>query len=164
MHRHHGPQCGCHERIVYPVSEEVVNHCCENVVEHIHPSHTTHVNHHLTRNIHYYPHSQSVVNTFDSTNEFGGAFEVPTPPQPTVTAPFTGPGFEPNMMNLGMQPNMMVNPAMMDQGLQPDMMMNPAMMNQGMQTNPDMMNPMWDGLQGIQQPTTEPKSLGKLLK
>ncbi|MGM8214616.1 CotD family spore coat protein [Bacillaceae bacterium W0354] len=83
-HHHHGPHCGCPEQIVYPVNENVVHTCSESMVEHVHPSHTTHVNHHLNKNMHLYPHSDSFVNTFESVDLYGGSFEVPRPPRPTV--------------------------------------------------------------------------------
>ena len=92
-HHHHEPHCGCNEQIVYPVDHDVVHNCCERTVEHVHPSHTTVVNHHLTRNVHLYPQSTSVENTFDSVDIYGGTFEVPAPPQPTVG--FAPGGFNP---------------------------------------------------------------------
>ncbi|WP_188456335.1 spore coat protein [Virgibacillus oceani] len=81
MRHQHGRNCGCPRRIVHPVRQNVVDCCTEDVVEHVHPSHTTVRNHHLTRNRHVYPHSTSVQNTFNSVDEFGGAFNVPSPPQ-----------------------------------------------------------------------------------
>ncbi|WP_099157523.1 spore coat protein [Virgibacillus ndiopensis] len=86
MRHHHGPDCGCPRRIVHPVRQNVVDQCTEDVVEHIHPSHTTIRNHHVTRNRHVYPHSTSVQNSFNSVDEFGGAFNVPSPPQDVAGA------------------------------------------------------------------------------
>ncbi|GGB47293.1 spore coat protein [Virgibacillus dakarensis] len=87
MRHHHGPDCGCPKRIVHPTKHNCVENCTESVVEHIHPSHTTVMNHHLVRNRHVYPHSTSVQNTCNSVDEFGGAFN--TPPQ---VSPAYGPG------------------------------------------------------------------------
>lgn len=82
MRRHHGSRCGCggHQRpkkIVHPVKENVVHCCTEETIEHIHPSHTTVVNHHLTKNKHFFPHSTSVKNTWDSVDECGGSCNKP---------------------------------------------------------------------------------------
>lgn len=80
MSHHHGPHCGC-RRIVYPVMHNCVHRCTESSVEHVHPMHTTVMNHHLQRNIHVYPHSTSQVYTGDSVDIYGGSFQVPNPPQ-----------------------------------------------------------------------------------
>src|SRR5690625_1812643 len=94
------PNCGCKE-IVYPVKQNVVHTCSEETVKHIHPSHTTVVNHHLVKNEHIYPHSTSFENTFNEVNVFGGA--------PQTMAPF-GPGgqvggaMSPGMGQQGMLP------------------------------------------------------------
>jgi len=77
MRHHHGPNCRCPKCIVYPVKENVVHKCTEETVEHIHPSHTTVMNHHLVKNKHFFPHSTSVENTYNSVDEFGGSFNVP---------------------------------------------------------------------------------------
>ena len=52
---------GCQQprRIVYPVRHDFVNRCTEEVVEHIHPSHTTVCNHHIVQNRHVFPHTTS---------------------------------------------------------------------------------------------------------
>src|SRR5690625_2556523 len=89
---HHGSHCGCQRKVVYPVKNNVVHSHSVDTVEHIHPSHTTHVNHHLTRNVHVYPHSNSFANTNNSVNVYGGSFQVPNRP------PFGGgPGFGPTV-------------------------------------------------------------------
>ncbi|WP_407268657.1 CotD family spore coat protein [Radiobacillus sp. PE A8.2] len=109
--RHHKPfgmNCGCPkpvEKVVYPTKFNQVDKCFEYDVEHVHPSHTNVVNHHLVKNTHVFPHSTSVNNTWDSVNVYGGSFNVPTPPTPNVppmgqmgpmaggpTAPQTPPG------------------------------------------------------------------------
>jgi spore coat protein D len=39
------------------------NHMCnETIVPHVHPSHTTNVNHQMYKHYHYYPHTESMVN------------------------------------------------------------------------------------------------------
>ncbi|HLS20670.1 MAG TPA: CotD family spore coat protein [Bacillota bacterium] len=53
------------KEIVYPVQNNVVHKCSEEVVKHIHPMHTTVVNHHLIKNEHLYPHTTSVENTYE---------------------------------------------------------------------------------------------------
>lgn len=81
MKRHHGHQhgqnCGCPKQIVHPTKHNCVNQYSESVVEHVHPSHTTVMNHHLVKNKHIYPHSTSVQNNSNSVNEFGGAYNMP---------------------------------------------------------------------------------------
>ncbi|WLR43024.1 CotD family spore coat protein [Bacillus carboniphilus] len=68
--------------IVYPTQ------CCENhnfqktIVPHIHPSHTTNVNHEMYEHIHYYPHSESAVNEVNYQN-FNATGPVPYPYGPT---------------------------------------------------------------------------------
>ncbi|MRH42445.1 spore coat protein [Aquibacillus halophilus] len=87
--RHHKPY-GCPkpvETVVYPTDYNVVNKCSENDVKHVHPSHTTIANHHLQKNIHVYPHSTSVANTFNSVDLYGGAYNVPAPPRPPAVPP-----------------------------------------------------------------------------
>ncbi len=73
-----------------------MNHTFQNtIVPHIHPSHTTTVNHHNFQHVHSFPHTESVVN--EVTNQqfvapaapvgFGG-------PVPGAVAPgFGAPGF-----------------------------------------------------------------------
>lgn len=87
--RHHKP-FGCHkpvQEVVYPTKYNEVHTCSESNVKHVHPSHTKVVNHHLQKNTHVYPHSTSYANDFDSVNVYGGSYEVPTPPRPTVPRP-----------------------------------------------------------------------------
>lgn len=96
MWHHHGQHCGCHacKTIVYPTKHNCVNKFSESTVNHVHPSHTTVMKHHLVKNKHFYPHSTSVQNTCNSVDQFGGAFE--TPPRPNQVAgaysPPGGPG------------------------------------------------------------------------
>ncbi|MGY0694412.1 CotD family spore coat protein [Virgibacillus sp. FSP13] len=86
MRHQHGPHCGCPKQIVHPVKHNCVHHCTESVVEHVHPSHTTVMNHHLVKNKHVFPHSTSIQNTEDCVDEYGGSFNYP---------PQTSPGFGP---------------------------------------------------------------------
>lgn len=123
------PNCGCKE-IIYPVKQNVVNTCSEETVKHVHPSHTTVVNHHLVKNEHIFPHSTSFENTFNQVDVYGGSFNVPTPgPGGQVGGAMT-PG-------MGMQPPGQVGGAMTPgMGMQPPGQfggaMNPGMgMNQG---------------------------------
>jgi spore coat protein D len=123
-----GPHCGCKKCIVYPTQCNVVQNCSEEFVEHIHPSHTTVMNHHHIHNQHVFPHSTSVVNTVDSSNSFGGAFEVPA-------GPGVAPGVAPGMMGPGMMGPGMMGPGM---GVAPG---TPGMMGPGMGVAPGMMGP-----------------------
>ncbi|SER12200.1 Inner spore coat protein D [Gracilibacillus ureilyticus] len=62
--------------VVHPTKYNQVHTCSESVVNHIHPSHTNCVNHHLVKNVHYYPHTTSNQYTVDQINVNGG----PVPP------------------------------------------------------------------------------------
>ncbi|WP_373895405.1 CotD family spore coat protein [Virgibacillus sp. CBA3643] len=79
MRHHHGPNCGCGcpQKIVHPTKHNCVNQFSESVVEHVHPSHTTVMNHHTVKNKHVYPHSTSMQNTFNNVDQYGGSFNVP---------------------------------------------------------------------------------------
>lgn len=77
---HHSQSCGCKKpcnckgpvkEIVYPVKENVVHCCTEETIKHVHPSHTTVVNHHLVKNEHVFPHSTSYENTYDEVSNYG---------------------------------------------------------------------------------------------
>ncbi|MGP4066080.1 CotD family spore coat protein [Oceanobacillus sp. M65] len=116
--RHHGHQCGCGcqrpKQVVHPTKYNCVNQYSESVVEHIHPSHTTVMNHHLVKNKHVFPHSTSVQNTSNSVNQYGGSLNVPSPNQ---VAGAMSPGMGPNnqvagAMYPGMGPNGQVAGAM----------------------------------------------------
>lgn len=93
MRHHHGPRCGCHtcKTIMYPTKYNCVNQYSESTVNHVHPSHTTVMNHHMVKNNHLYPHSTSVQNTTNSVNQYGGSFNVPAPNQ-QVAGAFSPPG------------------------------------------------------------------------
>ncbi|SHG92760.1 spore coat protein [Ornithinibacillus halophilus] len=86
---HHRRPCGCPKKVVYPTKQNVVHNCSQENVEHVHPSHTTVMNHHLIKNTHVFPHSTSVENTVNSVDVYGGS--------PQVPGPMTGPGFGPGM-------------------------------------------------------------------
>lgn len=59
---HCGPvHCGT-KTIVDPVMNNVQHTYSEEVIEHIHPVHTTVVNHHKVKNVHAYPHTTSFAN------------------------------------------------------------------------------------------------------
>ncbi|MCF3941957.1 spore coat protein [Oceanobacillus alkalisoli] len=94
MRHQHGRHCGCQacKTIIYPTKHNCVNQFSESTVNHVHPSHTTVMNHHLQKNKHFYPHSTSVQNTWNSVNEFGGAFETPSGPGGQVAGAYSPPG------------------------------------------------------------------------
>ncbi|MBS2969358.1 spore coat protein CotH [Metabacillus sp. KIGAM252] len=48
--------------IVHPTQCCVQNTCSTTAVPHIHPQHTTNVNHQMYQHLHYYPQTQSAVN------------------------------------------------------------------------------------------------------
>lgn len=78
--RNHGSNCGCgcqQSPVIHPTKYNCEHHCTESVVEHIHPTHTTVMNHHLVKNKHVFPHSTSVKNTCDSVDECGGSSNGP---------------------------------------------------------------------------------------
>ncbi|WP_217589532.1 spore coat protein [Lentibacillus saliphilus] len=80
-------------RVVYPTQHNCVQCCSESEVEHIHPSHTTIMNHHLVKNKHVFPHSTSVQNTWNEVDVYGGSFEVPnTGPAAMGPGSMMGPG------------------------------------------------------------------------
>ncbi len=66
-----------------------VNHTFQNnIVPHIHPSHTTTVNHVNYQHVHSFPHTQSVVNKVTNQQFVTGA-----PCQGAAAPGFGGPGF-----------------------------------------------------------------------
>lgn len=81
--------------------------CCVNhtfsttVVPHIHPSHTTTVNHHLFEHKHYFPQTQSLANEVSNQQFNCGPGPVSPAPVPPV-----GPGFGPGMGGPGFGPGM----------------------------------------------------------
>ncbi|MRX70944.1 spore coat protein CotH [Bacillus lacus] len=67
--------------IVHPTKCCVNNTFSNTVVPHVHPSHTTNVNHEMFQHVHYFPHSESFVNEV-AHQHFNAA----------GPAPFGGPG------------------------------------------------------------------------
>lgn len=57
----HTVHCGT-KTLVDPVMNNVQHTYSEEVIEHIHPVHTTVVNHHKVKNVHAYPHTTSFAN------------------------------------------------------------------------------------------------------
>lgn len=73
MRHRHRPHCGCPKpmkEVVHPVKKNVVHHCTEETVKHVHPSHTTVMNHHLIKNEHVFPHTTSVKNTCNEVDVY----------------------------------------------------------------------------------------------
>lgn len=97
MRHRHRPGCGCHacKTIVHPTKYNCVNQYSESTVNHVHPSHTTVMNHHTVKNNHVFPHSTSVQNSTNSVDSYGGSFNVPAGPGNQVAgamSPGMGPG------------------------------------------------------------------------
>ena len=96
MRHRHRPGCGCHscKTIVHPTKYNCVNQYSESTVNHVHPSHTTIMNHHTVKNNHVFPHSTSVQNTTNSVDTYGGSFNVPSGPNQVggAMSPGNGPG------------------------------------------------------------------------
>ncbi|MDQ0271030.1 CotD family spore coat protein [Cytobacillus purgationiresistens] len=94
--RHCGPKTHVCPPIVHP-TKCCVNHTCENViVPHIHPSHTTNVNHINYQHEHFFPHTESC-STEVTNQQFAegpGGFGGPGFGGPGYGGPgFGGPGF-----------------------------------------------------------------------
>ncbi|SHH50905.1 CotD family spore coat protein [Virgibacillus chiguensis] len=104
MWNHHG-KCCPPKQVVHPTKYDCVKQCSENVVEHIHPSHTTVQNHHTTINKHVFPHSTSVQNTNSCVDVYGGSFNVPSQVGGAM-APGMGNGQVGGAMAPGMGPGM----------------------------------------------------------
>ncbi|MEC5425700.1 spore coat protein [Virgibacillus sp. C22-A2] len=75
--RHH---FGRPQQVIHPTKHNCVHKCTESIVEHVHPSHTTVLKHHVTKNKHVFPHSTSVQQTASSVDVYGGSFNVPPRP------------------------------------------------------------------------------------
>ncbi|MGM8366049.1 spore coat protein [Virgibacillus sp. W0181] len=74
MRHHQKPHWNCQKpvkEIVYPVKENMVHCCSEETVKHVHPTHTTVMNHHLIKNEHVYPQTTSYGNTVNEVNVNG---------------------------------------------------------------------------------------------
>ncbi|MFG6114566.1 CotD family spore coat protein [Halobacillus sp. MO56] len=119
-----GPgQTGPRQQVVCPTRHCVQNNYFQNEVDYIHPTHTTIMNHHLTRNMHHFPQTQSVMDTFDSEDVF-------MPPQrPEMTGPM-GMGPQVAGAETGPRPPMGMGPQVAGAQMGPTPSM--GMMPQGM--------------------------------
>ncbi|GGA80764.1 CotD family spore coat protein [Ornithinibacillus halotolerans] len=122
----HPRNCGCPKCVVYPTKHNVVHHCTEETIQHVHPSHTTVMNHHLIKNQHVFPHSTSVQNTVNSVDIMGPSFNVPAGPGMGMGPGMMGPG-TPTQVAGAMDPGM----GPMGPGMGPGMM-GPGQMGPGM--------------------------------
>jgi spore coat protein D len=127
--------------VVHPTKYCDTHTFSTTVVPHIHPTHNTLVNHQMIQNQHYFPQTQSVLNTVSQTDvpgygpvpQVAGAMTGPSPygpgpygpgpygggyPSPMVAGAMTGPmGGAPGMMGPGM-PGMVAG-AMTGPGMNP---------------------------------------------
>ncbi|WP_416826700.1 CotD family spore coat protein [Ectobacillus polymachus] len=71
--------------VVHPTKHCVTNTFSTTVVPHIHPTHSTLINHQMIQNQHYFPQTQSAYNTVQQTNVPGYG------PSPLVAGAMTGP-------------------------------------------------------------------------
>lgn len=85
--------------VVHPTKCCVNNTFSNNIVPHIHPTHTTTVNHVNYEHQHFFPQTQSVENVVTNTQANMGPAPVPYPAAPTPTpypqtggTPFTATG------------------------------------------------------------------------
>lgn len=74
-HSNHHRNCSCccskPKQIVYPTKEKVICNQSEEVVQHIHPTHTTIRNEHVILNEHVYPTTTSVENIVEEVDVKG---------------------------------------------------------------------------------------------
>ncbi|CEI81681.1 Inner spore coat protein D [Oceanobacillus oncorhynchi] len=66
---------------VSPTKQYVKTNVSNTEVKHVHPSHTTNVNKHMTTHKHYFPHTESVVNDIKEQHVMCGKPHHPCPPQ-----------------------------------------------------------------------------------
>lgn len=123
--------------VIHP-TKQVVNHTFSTtVVPHIHPTHTTTINHHTFQHKHYCPQSASAAQECCHQHIDCCCPGGPMPAAaPTAVAPAQSNALPPKtgMMGPGMAPGMM-GPGMMGPGMGPGMMgpgMGPGMMGPGM--------------------------------
>lgn len=93
--------CHCTQpvkEVVYPVQNNVVHKCSEETVQHIHPIHTTVMNHHLIKNEHLYPQTTSVENIYEEVDVSGSG------PGAGMGPGIGGPGQGPNQVAGAMVP------------------------------------------------------------
>ncbi|GGC87614.1 hypothetical protein GCM10007216_17940 [Thalassobacillus devorans] len=111
------------QQVVCPTRHCVQNNHFLNEVDVIHPTHTTVMNHHLTKNYHHFPHTQSVRDTFDSEDIFmpqqGPEMTGPMGMGPQVMGAQTGPMSPMGMPPQGMGPQVagVEDNGMMPQGM-----------------------------------------------
>ncbi|MFD1018443.1 CotD family spore coat protein [Thalassobacillus hwangdonensis] len=132
--------CGCPQvspaqQVVHPTKHCVKHNFYKQDVNHIYPTHTTVMNHHLTENKHFFPQTQSVENTFNQTNTFmppqqvSPAMQGPRPPmgpggpggQVAGAQTGMGPGSQVAGAQTGMGPMGSNMPPMGAQGMMPGM-------------------------------------------
>lgn len=66
-------KCRCQRRnqVVHPTQEDVQHSYSEETVQHVHPYHTTVINHHTIRNEHFYPYTRSYENRVNEVDVRG---------------------------------------------------------------------------------------------
>jgi spore coat protein D len=92
--------------VVHPTKCCVNHNFVNNVVPHVHPTHTTNVNHINYDHVHYFPQTQSTVNQVTHQNHYGGPGPVPfggPRPRPGFGG---GPGMGPGPAGFGPGPGM----------------------------------------------------------
>lgn len=77
-------QCPNEKNIVHPTKHQYVHTSSESVVNHIHPVHTTYINHHSIKNQHHQPYGKEA---FMGRQHLGSR-----PPFPPGPAALPGPG------------------------------------------------------------------------
>jgi spore coat protein D len=94
MHHHHHHHC-CKQNVMAPIVHPtkccVKNTCSETVVPHIHPQHTTTVNHEFYKHQHYFPQTQSFEN--EVTHQHFNVYGQQPGPGYGFGGPGPGPGF-----------------------------------------------------------------------
>jgi hypothetical protein len=124
--RHHCPphpvHCGT-KTVVDPVMNNVQHTYSQEVIEHIHPVHTTVVNHHKVNNVHMYPHSTSFANeeTCEETH-LSPTHDNKPMPNPCKDC---GPKPMPMQQPMPMPQPQQVSPEMYQQPMQPQPQMAP---------------------------------------
>lgn len=111
--------------VVHPTKYCDTHTFSTTVVPHIHPTHNTLINHQMIQNQHYFPQTQSVLNTVSQTDVPGYG------PVPQVAGAATGP-YGPGPGPYGGYPSPMVAGAMTGPMGGAPGMMGPGMMGPGM--------------------------------
>ncbi|MDQ0271656.1 CotD family spore coat protein [Cytobacillus purgationiresistens] len=73
---------------VSPTQQYVNTNVSNTEINHVHPSHTTNVNKHMTTHKHYFPHTESVVNDIQEQHIMCGKPHNPCPPPCGPKKPF----------------------------------------------------------------------------